>query len=977
MRKTLGLLILLLGLCFQVCIAQTRQISGLVTDKNDKSPLPGVTVMIKGTSTGTVTGVDGHYAIKAQNGDILVYTFIGMKAQEVVLQNQQEVNIAMEPESQSIDEVVVIGYGVRKKGSITGSVSTLKSDKLANIPVASFDQALQGAAPGLQIISGSGQPNSPASFTLRGINSLSAGSTPLFILDGMQISATDIASINPNDIESINVLKDASSTAIYGARATNGVIIITTKRGQMSEKAKVTARVQVGLSNLAFGRWNVMNTKEKLDYEEEIGLHASDPGYNRADWENTDIDWRDAVFNNNAPLQSYEVSVSGASAKTNYYFSGSMYDQEGITYQTFFRRYSTRLNLDTKANDWLKIGTNITASFEKYRSDPSEGTAALNGPLAGATSMNPYWNPYKEDGSISTSLDGSWPSQEYQNPLGFIESIDMKNSKSKFIGTVFAEITPIKGLILKSLGGADFTYFMSSIKNDPEYVTNNGEGSVTENAGRVYTLQISNTADYSFQLGADHNIRMLLGQEANYHEDFAFGIRGNGYSDKRLLELSLATSFANGISQKTVTTFLSFFGRAEYNFREKYYLDATYRRDGSSRFGADTKWGNFWSLGFMWNAKKEGFLSDNRLFSAATTAFTIGTQGNSAIPDYIYLATLTPYSYDQKNGMIPGTIGNPDLTWEKTRSMNWNLQLGFWNRVNMNVDIYHKITTDMLMQVNVSMTSGFSRNYDNVGKMTNTGVDFDLNTAVIRTPEFSWNIGFNFSYNRNRLKELYYGTTEITDESEGLKFQIDHPIGEFYVNRFAGVNPANGDALWYTKDGDITNEFREEDAVVTGQSYISPWSGGFSTSLAYKGFAISAQFSWIGKRYINNVDRFFSESNGKYAALNQSKCLLYDRWKKPGDIANVPRHGIAMQYDDRLLENAAFLRMKNLNISYSFPQELMMRTRFIESLKIYGQAQNLFTLTKFSGLDPEVATASYAGHYPLSRQLSVGLEVTF
>lgn len=977
MKKQIGLLLFIFLLGIQICMAQSLQIKGTVTDKKDKSQLPGVTVVIKGTTTGTATDVDGNYTISAKGTDVLIISYIGMKSQEIPVNNRTVINVELEEDTQSMDEVVVIGYGVRKKGSITGSVSTVKSDKLENIPTASFEQALQGQAPGLQVISGSGQPNSPATFTLRGTNSINAGSTPLFILDGMPITPSDFSSINSNDIANISVLKDASSTAIYGSRATNGVILITTKKGRMGEKARITARVQAGISNLAFGKWNVMNTKEKLDYEEEIGLHAGDPNYNRADWEGTNVDWRDAVFNNNAPLQSYELSVSGGSEKTNYYISGSVFDQEGIAYSTFFRRYSTRINVETKANNWLKIGANVSASYEQYLTDPFEGQPAINSLLGSATSMNPYWNPFRADGSIASMSDGSWKSQDYQNPLEFMNSADRSNNKAKFIGNAFVEISPISNLILRSAGGIDFSDLRSTVKNDPNFLPNNGEGSMGENFGRTYTLQISNTVDYSFDLNEIHQFRVLLGQEANYHEGNSFGIRGNGYTDKRLEELSLATSWSGGSSSKIITTYLSFFGRAEYNLREKYYFDATFRRDGSSRFGNNVKWGNFWSAGAMWNLTKESFLADNPIISNLQTSLTIGTQGNSQIPDYAYLATLGDFSYDGSNGLIPDNIGNPDLTWEKTLTFNWNVKVNLWDNVNLNLDVYNKRTTDMLMVVPFSMSSGFSTGWDNVGEMSNRGVDFDLNVTLLRNTDLTWNVGANFSYNKNKIKELYKGVDEYVDENEGIKYKVGHKLGEFFVNRFAGVNPANGDALWYTKDGEIINEFREADAVITGQSYIAPWSGGFSTALSYKGFNFSAQFSWMGERYVNNVDRYFAESNGRNPQLNQYKALLYDRWKEPGDITNIPRHGVYTQYDDRLLENVAFLRLKNVSLSYNFPRKWMEATRFVESMKIFGQAQNLLTFTKFKGLDPEIAGTTYVGHYPLSRQFTLGLEVNF
>lgn len=975
MKQITALLILLLLLGIQLCTAQNRQVTGKVTDQADKSSLPGVTIMIKGTTTGVSTDIDGNYVISAAKGQVLVFSFIGMTNREITVGDQNVINVQLESASQAIDEVIVIGYGVRKKGSITGSVSTIKSDKLENTPVASFDQALQGQAPGLQISSNSGQPNAESTFQLRGVNSMTAGTTPLFIMDGMQVTAGDFSSLNPSDIENISVLKDASSTAIYGARATNGVIIITTKRGKIGEKARITVRGQAGVSSLAFGKWDLMNTHEKLDYEEEIGLHANETGYNRADWEGTNVDWRDIVFNNHALVQNYELSISGATPKTNYYFSGGYHDQEGITYATYFKRYTVRLNLNTQANNWLKMGVNMTAAYEDYRTS-YEGAYDVS-PLGSVTTMNNYWNPYNPDGSVASIGDGTWKGVG-QNPIEMINSKTDKDNEAKIIASAFLEATPIQGLTLKTLGGVNFSDLRSKVTDSPDYAPNQGEGHVYETLSRRYALTITNTADYARTVNSIHNLRFLLGHEANYQMGDGFGIEGRGIKDQRLLELSSATAYDGySISPKTESTFLSFFGRAEYNYDEKYFIDATFRRDGSSKFGANSKWGNFWSAGIMWNLMKESFLQDNTLLTNAQLSYSIGTQGNSSIPDYQHLATvLGGGAYDGQSGFQLYTIGNPNLTWEKTNTMNWGVKVSFLNRIHLSMDAYHKVTTDMLLIVPYSFSSGFSSGYDNIGKMTNNGFEVDLNVDAIRTTDFNWNISTNFSYNKNKIIELYEDRDEYINSGTGLRNKVGRPYGEFYLNRFAGVNPSNGDALYYTKDGGIINTLRAEDQVATGKTFFAPWSGGFATSLSYKGISLSAQFSWTSGRYMINNDRYFTESNGKFSNLNQSRTLLYDRWKKPGDIAKVPRHGINMNSnDDRLLEDASYLRMKNLSLSYSLPQSWLKRTNFFESVKIYGQAQNLFTVTGFKGLDPEFSSNIYAATYPVSRQFTFGIEV--
>ena len=867
-----------------------------------------------------------------------------------------------------------MAYGVRKKGTIAGSVATVKSDKMENIPAPSFDQALQGQAPGLMVISNSGEPSKAASFQIRGTNSLSSGTSPLFILDGIPISSSDFNTLSPGDIESISVLKDASSTSIYGARAANGVVVITTKRGRSLDAAKITLRAQSGFSRLAQEDWHMMNTRERIQYEKEIGLDAGQD-YDRLS--RTNINWLDMVFNDSAPLQSYELSVNGANEKTNYFVSGGFFDQEGIALGSDFKRYNFRANLETKAKTWLKLGTNSMVAYEEIE-QADDGAYALYTPISATRFMLPYWNPYKEDGSLASVNDGSWKGVG-QNPLEWMENNPLKYKKYKAITTFFAEVTPIEGLVLKSLVGADFSHSTGFMQSFPSYKPNNNNGSAGRNSSDMLSLTISNTATYRFTLKDVHSFNFLVGQEGVDYRSEGFQVVTRGQTNDYLTNVSAGTRASSWGDSTSEYGFVSFFGRGEYNFSDKYYADLSVRTDASSRFGEDGRWASFWSLGLMWNLRRENFLQPYSWLSNAQLTFSTGTSGNSEIPNYDHLALVAGgVSYGGDAGIAPLHRGNQVMGWEKLWTTNVGLHAGFFNRFDVVAEFYNKRTTDMLMEVPVSMADGgFGYRWDNVGTMINRGVEISLNADVIRTKNFTWNVNANASYNHNEITELYNGIDEYEISTTGTKFVVGHSASEFYINRYAGVNPVNGDALWYDKEGTITTEYRESDKVMVGKSFTAPWQGGFGTSLVWKGLMLSTQFSWVADRWMFNNDRFFEESNGLYAAYNQSNRLLYDRWKQPGDVTDIPRHGVTPQMDSRFLEDASFLRLKNVMLSYTLPQRYMNATRFLSNARVYVQGQNLYTFTNFTGLDPESSSNVYKAQYPSSRQFTFGVEVSF
>ena len=920
---------------------------------------------------------DGSYSISVPAGTLLTFHAISYQTVEyIVPEGNPSVtfNVSMESDSQLLEETVVVAYGVRKKGTITGSVSSVKSEKIESTPTAAFDQALQGQVPGLTVMASTGEPSVATTMVIRGTNSINSGTAPLYILDGAAISASEFNAINPSDIESISVLKDASSTSIYGARASNGVIVITTKRGRMADKPTISFRAQLGVSNVADGQWNLMDTEQRIAYEKEIGIDA---GKDYGLLSQTNVNWADVVYNDAALLQNYELSVSGATEKTNYYISGAYYDQEGVAIGSNFNRYSLRVNLEQRAAKWLTVGTNTMLNYQGIE-QADDGQPSVVTPISAAQFMLPYWNPYNEDGSIAKTGD-TW-NGDGVNPIEWLENNPLTFKRYKVFSSIFAEARPIEGLSIRSQFTVDYTHTTGYGKSYPDFAPNQEQGQAMRSSTDGMTLSVTNTIGYQFDIDHLHSFNFMVGQEGiNYHYE-AFNVLSEGQNNHYLTNLTTGSRVSSwGDTTDDDYGFLSFFARAEYNYANKYYLELSGRADASSRFGRSGRWAGFGSVGLMWNMLNEDFMAPSRSWlTFAQIALSSGTAGNSEIPNYNHLALIgNAGDYMGTPGLAPISQGNENLHWESTWTTNLAFHFGFWNRLNVDLELYNKYTYNMLMLVPQSYSdNGFGSNWDNVGAMVNRGAEINLTGTALQIGDFSWVLNANVSYNHNRITELYGGVDEYEMASTSLKLVVGHDSGEFFLNRFAGVNPANGDALWYTKDGEITNELRDEDRVMVGKSYNAPWAGGFGTTFSWKGLSLSAQFSWVADRWVINNDRYYQESNGRFQTYNQSVKLL-DRWKEPGDISDTPRHGEFMEFDDRLLEDASFLRLKNLMLSYQIPSNVIQKSGFIEGLRVYFQAQNLLTFTNFSGLDPEGVGNIYIAQYPMSRQFTFGLDLTF
>ena len=993
MRKLIGLFVFLTFVGMQICFAQTREITGTVIDKSDKMPLPGVSVTLKSNpSQGTATDVNGKFTLKVNDGDVLVFSFIGMKSQEIAVAGKTNLTVEMEPDAEMLDEVVVEGmYGTQKLGSITGSVATVKEEKLRDRPVANVADALQGQVAGLQVYTASGEPSASFSMRLRGVNSMNASNTPLLIVDGTPVTASAFRAINSNDIENVVLLKDASSTAIYGSRAANGVLVISTKRGKMGEKPKMQVRAQYGWSQMAMDNLDMMNAQEYLKFREMVDptLITNSTFQEHKAWAtkyNVDTDWKDYLFKSSSPTYQLDGSVTGASEKSNYYFSAGYFSQDGIVHHSDYKRMTLRSNVDTKIADWLKVGVNLGLSHEKFRTTFSTTNGWYN-PVNFARWADPSYSPYTYTIDDNGKIHWGKP-WTINNEMGglincsrVMEMQPQVQKTTRIMGNTFIQLTPIKGLTVRAQQSADAYDYRSTLKAypDPLNEMNKNVGSVREAFQRFYSFTFTNTAEYKFDIQNDHHLSFLIGQESIIQKDETFNARTQGHSDSRLMLLSASqTPYATSPfgSSLTETVFNSYFARFNYDFMNKYYFDASVRRDGSSLFPKDERWGTFYSVGAMWNMKKEAFLENVDLIDDLRLKVSYGSTGNSGISDYVYIGSIGNGQYNNEAGWTISGVQNDGLTWETVKSWNVGVSGRLMNALNLDIEFYKKTTTDMLMSVPFSYTTGHSSANGNVGKMTNTGIDVSVNYDIFSKGDFYWNVSANFNYNKNEIVKLYEGFENFVQAGTGLKYAEGHAFGEFFYAKYAGVNPANGKQLWHTPEGGVTENYSDDLKQFMGKTRFAPWAGGFATTVAWKGISLSADFTWVAQKYMLNNDRFFVENSTFAADQNQAKKML-NMWTTPGQITDIPKAGEAPQFDSRFVENASFVRLKNVTLSYTFPRQLLKKTGFMEGARIYAIGRNLLTFTDYSGYDPEIDSNLSMGKYPNTRQYEIGVELNF
>ena len=670
----------------------------------------------------------------------LVISFIGMQSQELPI--KQTMNVILKPDTETLEEVVVLGYGSGKKiGSIVGSVAKVNSEKLSAKPVANAMDALQGQVSGLQVYTSSGEPGSSSSSYIRGVGSLTADNEPLYVLDGTPVSSSVMVMMNPNDFESVTVLKDASATSIYGSRAANGVIYITTKRGKIGEKAVITASGNYGTARLARRVSNPMNSTELLNYQLSHGIIKQET-YDKYINSGIDTNWEDYFFKDDAPTYQANLSIQGGSNKTMYYVSGSYYFQDGITPRSEYNRYTFRSNLESRPTDWLRFGANFGATYDEQQTSlfTYQGSNNLNGGIFG-TILNPtYYNPYGEDGSKLDVI----PGLNRYSPYYLSDKQPSSSNTAQLDGTAFIQLNPIEGLTIRSQFGIEAYDFRQTSKRLASHPNATQGGYTYEAFRRNAKLTITNTAEYNFKIKDIHDFTILIGQEGIKNDYQRFGSETTGQSDDRLSMLEAGTAATLlGADENDLYTyqFLSFFGRINYALNDKYFADFSIRNDASSRFGKDNRNAIFMSGGLMWNMKKESFLEDVNFLSDLKLKASIGTTGNSSIGNYDHLALVGTNLYNAQGGWKINTPGNGDLGWEKQTLANIGIEASFWNKYRIELTYYNKKTSNMLMDVPVPYTSGFSSITQNVGSMTNSGVEIAISLDLLKTKE--WFVGFN------------------------------------------------------------------------------------------------------------------------------------------------------------------------------------------------------------------------------------------
>lgn len=995
MKRKIMLLLACLFVGIGLATAQTQTVTGVVISEEDGQPVIGASVLVKDTQLGTITGIDGDFKLTnvPSSAKTIVVSYLGMKAVEVPI--KENIKVTLKTDNEMLDEVVITSYGTAKKvGSVVGSVGTVSNKKLEKPVTANFTDALSGQVAGLSVMSSSGDPSKSATIRLRGVSSINAGTAPLFILDGAPISSTLFNTLNPSDIENITVLKDAASTAIYGSRAANGVIVITSKKGKFGQKPKVTIRGQYGFTSMVEDKLDMMNASQYVEFRDKIGVPVSPEVKDLVNKYGIDTNWRDEIFKT-GNTYTLDASVTGGGENVSYYLSLNHHEQDGIIDQSGMRREALRFNFNTRVADWFKVGLQSNLGYQKYETNSENGASDglyTTDPVLFARMAFPYdtYEEYTLENGKAV-FNGNYAKKLHYTGFTTPRFVNENRQQYRTIVTanlnLFQEITPIKGLTIRAqqaLDAFDYTLNSKSLPYDEQFTIWGDKiaartGSAQKAFERYYQFTYTNTAEYKFNIN-DHNVTLLAGQESIISKDDYFGVYATGHSDVRQMRLDQATtvSVSNLSDELTETVFNSYFFNGAYNYDERYFFDFTLRRDGSSKFAPDNRWSTFYSVGGMWNAKREKFLEDTDWLDELTLKASYGTTGNSSIGNYGYFGLIGSGSKPYNGG---GTLGiaqasNYDLTWETVKQFNVGLSFRIFDRVSVDAEYYVKKTEDMLMEIPYSYTTGFSGGMGNIGSMENKGFDLSVKYDVIDTQDINWSVRANVNYNKNEITELFDGRDEFVLPNYGLMYKVGHDMGELYYVRYAGVDPRDGLQMWYDKDGNKTKVFNEErDAVLIGKSMYAPWSGGFGTEFSWKGLSISADFAYALDKYMLSNDNYFTKNTQQCTSQNQAVEML-NIWTKPGDITNIPKYGEQPQFDTRLVEDASFLRLKNVTIQYTLPKSLLKRTG-IGGVNIFAIGRNLFTWTGYSGYDPEPEVNLVKFNYPNTRQIVFGAEITF
>lgn len=987
--------LVLLSACLLTVGSMTAQkrVTGHVADANGE-PVAGATVRVQGTQIWTQTDANGNFTLGSvpSSAKQLEVSYVGMEKQSVSVAGNM--NIVLK-DKQVLDEAVIVGYGTAKKlGTVVGTVTKVGAEKIENKPVTTALDALQGKVAGVQILSSTGDAGSVSgmSTTVRGVGSLNGGNEPLFVIDGSPVSSDVFYMMNQNDIASYTVLRDASATSIYGSRAANGVIYVTTKKGHVNERAMVKIGQSIGWSQLARRQGNPMNSAEILEYQLKNGV-ISGADYVKYKKQGYNTDWLKYFYKDSAPIYNTTFSVQGGGDKTVYYTSASYMKKVGLTPYSKFKRYTVRTNIESQALDWFRYGVNVGLNYDERNVDSNAAQGSLytwNNPVLGTLLLPPFWNPYDANGN----------KKDYFPEIGEykLETLNKYRprtiNEARLTGTAFVQLTPIQGLTLRSQLGVDAADTRQTTKvlpNAPWLTTKDG-GQTNEYFDRFADFTITNTAEYKFDVKEDHHLTFLLGQEGIKGTSSAFNSYTRGISDHRLTEVGSGTKAEiPNLYGHTKYEYLSFFGRVDYNLMNKYFANLTVRNDRSSRFGKNNRSATFASGGLMWDMKSENFLKDVSWVNDLKLKASVGSTGNSSgIGNYASLGKTSATTYDHVAGWQLSSPANEQLGWETQIQANVGVSARLFDRLNIELDYYHRTTKDMLMSVPLPYTTGFSSQTMNVGNMLNQGLELQFDVDAVKNWNgLNVNLYGNFTYNANTVKKLFYGLDEWGVDGTGVRYFVGKSV-DYYLPIRAGVDKKDGNIMWYKKgysgngkahDFDsktMTKDFDNSLSQDTKKKYFAPVNGGFGLKATWKGLTLNADFAYVLGKYMQDNIEFFAMGGGNMASngMNLDRALLHE-WKRPGDITDVPKFGYSNQFDTSVLHNASFCRLKNLSLSYDLPKQWMAATHFISNVRLTGAARNLLTITKWKGADPETDANVAQGAYPNTREFSLGVEVTF
>lgn len=962
--------------------AQTT-VTGTVFDDNNET-IPNAYVLVKGTNIGTYADDNGKYSITVPaDATNLVFKSESFKDLDVVINGRTVIDAHMQTDIQTLGAATVVanrGYGQIGEG--TGAVGAVKPKDLDQVPITNLTQMLQGKSTGLQATAASGRPGAAANITIRGVGSITAGTEPLYVIDGVQTTASDFSALNANDVENVTVLKDAAATSIYGSRGANGVILVTTKSGRRSEDTRIEFRTMQGFSFRTNGKYEIMDSREKLLYERDVlgagkGVGMSDDQLN-AFAKQYNTDWVDEVFRT-GHMQSYEVNINGGSEKTSVYFSGQYLKNKAIVFGSELQRFSGRLNVSHQVKDWLKFTNNLSAGYTK-ETTVRDDLDNVQSPFNYALMTVPYTYPYNPDGSFHEDGDlmdyGLNIFEQIVNGPSWVKNTRVLNTTALNF-KIREDLNFTSTFTVRYATGISYSYEkpesrLSQILGTP--------GNRVETHEHLVSYTWTNVANYKKIFANKHSVEFLLGQEIQKTESRSLSGQKQNYISGNYDNIgagSLPVGVGGGLNENA---FASFFGRGSYIYDNRYSLEASLRYDGSSRFGDDNRWGTFWAVGGAWHISREKFMEGaTNILNLLKLRASYGTAGNYNIGNYEWRSAYSTGSYNGGSYLSFARYKNKKLTWEKQNMVSVGLDWGLLeNRISGSVDWYDRRTTDALLNVPVAPSIGLTSELRNIGEIQNTGVEISISGDVVKTKDWYVSLGASYTYNKNKVKKLYNGEDIISGLNiikEGL------PLYTFYLTRYAGVNPTNGDALYYTEDGSVTNEFNTYNVPMDKKSPNPTYFGSFTLNASYKQFELSAELYYSGGNYLFNRTRYFLESDGRDGAKkNQSPVLLYDSWKQPGDITDIPRQTTTATpafQTDRWLERGDYARLRNVTLSYRFSDTNWLKKANINSIRVYAQAQNILTFTKYKGVDPEVNGVSESFNYPVPRIFTFGLDISF